>query len=139
MATSREKIVFRSDLAMMLADLRLERGWTKKELAQRLGISASSLSKLESGLQYSLWQRTWDRVVEPLAALLEVSPEELKPAGKELVALVEQPALEGFSEQTALLDLLARDPNLDEEGRHFVAEAYWRARRSSTPALAPAR
>lgn len=125
-----EEIILKSDIALILADVRLTRGWTKKRLAQELKISPSALTKLESGQQFRLWERTWARMVGPLAQLLRVEPGELEHVGKELIGEVylAQPSVTPSS--TSIVDVLAADPRLDKAGKRFVLEAYQRAIRA---------
>lgn len=126
--SSDQQLVLKSDLALMLTDLRLTRGWTKRRMAKELDISPSILTKLETGQQLTLWERTWERMLEPLARLLETTPDELERMGKELIAEVSVPQLPGgYTIQTSFVDLLEADPLLDEAGRRFVIEAYERA------------
>lgn len=91
LADSGGELVLKSDLALLLEALRSTRGWTKKRMADELGIAASTLTKLEAGYQFALWERTWNRIVEPLARLMEANPDELRPYGKDLTAEVRVP------------------------------------------------
>jgi transcriptional regulator with XRE-family HTH domain len=126
-----------SDLALVLMDLRNERGWTKQRLARELGGSPSTLNKLELGGQFRLWERTWQRIVPALARLLDVPADELQPLGRELIAEVVAPV--GPSAETSdVLASISHDPDLDEEAKRFLAEAYLRVRRSSSRPVAVA-
>ena len=137
LGSSNQTLVLKSDLALILTDLRLSKDWSKRRLARELGINASTLTKLEQGRQYSMWESTWDRIVEPLARLLEVAPDELRLLGHELIAEVVAP-MGLHTGDSDVLTSIAQDPNLDEEAKRFVVEAYMRARKSSQHALTPA-
>ncbi|MNL79006.1 HTH-type transcriptional regulator SinR [compost metagenome] len=56
-----------------IAKKRLERGWTQSELAERSGVSQSTISQIESG------ERKYPRVnnIKKIAEALETSMEEL--------------------------------------------------------------
>jgi transcriptional regulator with XRE-family HTH domain len=45
----------RSELSIFLSDFRQAKGWTLKEMAKQVGVSAATLSKLETGVQKTLW------------------------------------------------------------------------------------
>ncbi|WP_432825101.1 helix-turn-helix domain-containing protein [Dactylosporangium sp. CA-092794] len=78
-------------LAGRLAQLRLERGWSLEELAQRAGVSRSTLSRLERGEispTAALLGRLCAAHGRPMSRLLaEVEPEppQLVPAGRQPV------------------------------------------------------
>ena len=57
---------------IFLAELRKRKGWTQKELAERLNVTDKAVSKWERGLGFPDI-----KLIEPLAGLLEVSVLEL--------------------------------------------------------------
>ena len=60
------------DTGTLLRRLRLERGWTQRQAAELLGVSAQAVSKWERGLSYPDVT-----LLEPLAAALDLTVEEL--------------------------------------------------------------
>ena len=60
------------DTGTLLRRLRLERGWTQRQAAELLGVSAQAVSKWERGLSYPDVT-----LLEPLAQELALTVEEL--------------------------------------------------------------
>ncbi len=72
---SRSRKVRRHTLGSRIRALRLDRGWTQKDLARALGRSLSQVKKYESGMHVPPAEKLLH-----LASLLGVSLEELLPA-----------------------------------------------------------
>jgi len=64
-----------SSIASVVRTLRLERGWTQQELAERAGLTAQTISNIERGRS----ERIYDGTVESLASAFGVTPSTLDP------------------------------------------------------------
>jgi transcriptional regulator with XRE-family HTH domain len=73
-AAAQRQLQPKSDLGRQILHLRLERGWTQKELADRAGTKQANISRLENGLLNPSVDML-QRVAEALGADLTVTLE----------------------------------------------------------------
>lgn len=77
-ADAQRRLQPKLDLGRQILDLRLARGWTQKDLAERAGTKQANISKLENGLLNPSVDML-QRVANALGADLHVA---LEPAGQ---------------------------------------------------------
>ena len=65
------------EISMKVFDYRMERGWTQKQLANKLDINQSMVSKLESGVYNPTVEQLW-KISKKLGWFLEINLEENK-------------------------------------------------------------
>lgn len=94
---------YRLPMSLRIRELRIERGWTQADLANRAGVSRSQLAMIETETRPANTLR-----LNAIAAALGVKPEALFASG---------------SEYQALIDLLGRISSEDRAALVRMAEA----------------
>lgn len=108
-----------NSLGQRIAGLRVTRGWTQQQLADRLGVSRVAVSHLESEVNIP-----GERTVALLAGLFRLEPHELVTGTSYPVAKADRLPLvvTRYTEVEHQLALLERDLRWLEGGDHAVAE-----------------
>ena len=101
----------RSPLARNIERLRIARGWTQPQLAQRAGVSQGSVSKIESGTATEIRRQTQEKI----AAAFGISADAL---AVDIDQVLLQPGFAEFVSSTIVKDIT------DEE-RLTLASTNW--------------